>query len=193
MMSSGTSTENSTFRPWHLFVLAALGAATIAILVARPSDPVDAILLTLAVAAAGLVGLTTYRAIAPLTRKDFTDATIMVGSRSRAAVEREKALVLRSIKELEFDRAMGKVSEGDFEEMGRRLRARAIRLLKQLDVKAVDYAVLIERELQGRLGAAADTPAAPAAPAVEDERVCGSCRIGNDRDARFCKGCGRPL
>ena len=44
----------------------------------------------------------------------------------RAALEREKALVLRSIKELEFDRAMGKVSPKDFDEMAGRLRARAI-------------------------------------------------------------------
>ena len=41
----------------------------------------------------------------------------MLGGRTRAALEREKALVLRSIKELEFDRAMGKVSEKDFAEM----------------------------------------------------------------------------
>ena len=39
----------------------------------------------------------------------------MVGSQTRAALEREKNLVLRSIKELEFDRAMGKVA-------GRRIR-----------------------------------------------------------------------
>ncbi len=37
-------------------------------------------------------------------------------------MEREKALVLRSIKELEFDRAMGKVSPRDFDEMSTRLR-----------------------------------------------------------------------
>ena len=190
MMSSGTSTESSSFRPWHLFVLAALVAATIAILVARPSDPVGAILLTLAIGAAGLVGLTTYRAIKPLTQKEFKETTVMAGSRSRAAVEREKALVLRAIKELEFDQAMGKVSDSDFEDMGRRLRIRAIRLMKQLDVEAVDYEARIERELQGRLGVAAETSVAPVAV---NGRVCGSCRTANEDDARFCKGCGKSL
>jgi len=184
------ATDSSSFRPWHLFVLAALVAATIAILVARPSDPVGAILLTLAIVAAGLVGLTTYNTIAPLTRKEFKEATVMAGSRSRAAVEREKILVLRAIKELEFDQAMGKVSDGDFDEMGRRLRSRAIRLMKQLDVKSVDYAALIERELQGRLGTAVETSGSLA---VNDGGVCGSCRTANDRDAHFCKGCGKPL
>ena len=185
-----TRTTDSSFRPWHLFVLAAFVAATIAILVARPTDPVGAVLLSLAVGAASLVGLATYRAITPLTQKQFQETTVMVGSRSRAAVEREKTLVLRSIKELEFDRAMGKVSDGDFEEMGRRLRVLAIRLMKQLDVDAIDYAALIERELQGRLSASAETSAAPA---EASGGVCGSCRTVNDDDARFCKGCGKPL
>ena len=183
-------TTSSSFRPWHLFVTVALLAATIAILVTKPSDPVGAILLTLGIGAAGFVGLATYRALAPLTQKEFQETTVMVGSRSRAAVEREKTLVLRSIKELEFDRAMGKVSDSDFEEMGRRLRVLAIRLMKQLDVDAVDYAALIERELQGRLGASAESSAPPA---EADGRVCGSCRTVNDDDARFCKECGTGL
>lgn len=184
------ATDVSSFRPWHLFVLVALVAATISILVARPSDPVGALLLTLVIGAAGFVGLMSYRAIKPLTQKEFRETTVMAGSRSRAAVVREKTLVMRSIKELEFDRAMGKVSDTDFEEMGRRLRARAIRLMKQLDVEAVDYLALIERELQGRLGASADMPAASA---TADGNVCGTCQTMNDADARFCKGCGRAL
>ena len=198
MMSSGTSTEDpggerttgSSFRPWHLFVLAALAAAMVAVLVTRPSDPVDMVLVSLAIGAASLVGLATYRAITPLTQKEFQETTVMVGSRSRAAVEREKTLVLRSIKELEFDRAMGKISEADYEEMGRRLRVLAIRLMQQLDVDAVDYRALIERELQGRLGAA---PEPSVSPAETDGSVCGTCRTVNDADARFCKGCGKPL
>lgn len=184
------ATDTSSFRPWHLFVLAALVAATAAILVARPSDPVGAILLTLAVGAAGFVGLMIYRAIMPLTQSSFEETTVMVGTRSRAAVEREKTLVLRSIKELEFDRAMGKVSEADFEEMGRRLRARAIRLMKQLDVEAVDFLAVIERELEERLGRAAEPPP----PAAEVSTLtCDGCGTPNDGDARFCKECGATL
>ena len=182
--------DTSSFRPWQLFVLAALVAATAAILVARPSDPVAAILLTLAIGAAGFVGLMVYRAIRPLTQSGFEQTAVMVGSRSRAAVEREKTLVLRSIKELEFDRAMGKVSEADFEEMGRRLRARAIRLMKQLDVEAVDFLAVIERELEERLGRPPEpVTAAGGAP----KRTCGGCGASNDGDARFCKACGAGL
>ena len=70
----------------------------------------------------------------------------MVGQRTRASLEREKMLALRAIKELEFDRAMGKLSEADWNEMSGRLRARAARLIRQLDAGA-NYREQIERDL----------------------------------------------
>jgi len=197
MMSSGTLTKDprreyaASLRPSHLIALGALVAATIAIVVTQPADPVGAVLLTLAIGAASLVGLATHHAITPLTQETFQETIVMVGSRSRAAVTREKTLVLRSLKELEFDRQMGKMSDGDFEEMSRRLRVLAIRLMKQLDVGAVDYMGRIERELQGQLSTAAAI--ALETPSTADTRRCGSCRTANDSDARFCKGCGRAL
>ena len=108
----------------------------------------------------------------------------MIGHRTRAALEREKMLALRSIKELEFDRAMGKISEEDFHEMSIRLRARATRLMKQLDAGS-GYRTQIERDLAKRLGDSADKPVAA--------HVCAKCSTTNDPDARFCKNCGAQL
>ena len=76
----------------------------------------------------------------------------MIGERTRAALEREKMLALRAIKELEFDHAMGKIAADDFREMEARLRARAMRLMKQLDAGA-GYREHIEQDLAKRLGA----------------------------------------
>ena len=45
-------------------------------------------------------------------------------------------LVLRSIKELEFDRAMGKVARRGLRGDVGRLRARAVRLMQQLEPAA---------------------------------------------------------
>jgi hypothetical protein len=102
----------------------------------------------------------------------------IVGGRTRAALEREKALALRSIKELEFDRAMGKVSDKDFTEMSGRLRARAARIIRQLDAGG-SYRDRIEKEIAKRIGAVAN--------------ACPSCGVSNDADARFCKKCGTAL
>ena len=84
---------------------------------------------------------------------------------------------------------MGKVSEADFEEMGHRLRARAIRLMKQLDVEAVDFLAVIERELEERLGRTAEPPPATGVATL----TCVGCGTSNDGDARFCKKCGATL
>lgn len=191
-MSSGTSTDAApaTFRPWHFFVLVGLAGATAAVVTVRPSGIAALVLVVLAAWAGAYVGYAVYRMVVPLLARDFGERVEMVGGRTRAALDREKTLVLRSLKELEFDRAMGKVSEADFEEMGHRLRARAIRLMKQLDVEAVDFLAVIERELEERLGRTAEPPP----PAAEVAALtCGGCGTSNDGDARFCKECGATL
>ena len=193
-MSSATSTDASpaTFRPWHFFVLAGLAGATVAVVVVRPGGIAPLVLVVLAAWAGAYVGYAVYRMVVPLLSRDFTERVEMVGGRTRAALEREKTLVLRSLKELEFDRAMGKVSDLDFEEMGGRLRARARSLLKQLEVDGATYRDQIERELAERLmevGAAG-----PEASGASTMRLsCSDCGASNERDAKFCKACGAAL
>jgi hypothetical protein len=77
------------------------------------------------------LALATHHLIAPLVSERRRRRT--VGAATLAALRAEKALALRTIKELEFDRAMGKVSEADFDEMAGRLRARALRVMEQLE------------------------------------------------------------
>lgn len=200
---AGGHTRSNTdqgFRPWHFFVLASLGASTIAVMVSRQSAPEHLILISLTIGAAGFAAAAVYRTIVPLTMPDASVLAERPSERARAALEREKTLVLRSIKELEFDRAMGKVSAKDFDEMAGRLRARAMNLMKQLDASG-SYREAIERELNERLqkqdGRAGS--AEPAGSAVElpvknpVSRACASCDTTNDPDARFCKRCGSSL
>src|SRR4029077_3353259 len=111
------------------------------------------VMVSVMMASAVLVGLAVLRAVRPLVTGQ-EDRTAMVGSRTRAALEREKLLALRSIKELEFDRAMGRLSDEDWHEMSGRLRVRAARLIRQLDA-GVGYRDQLERELQKRIEDAA--------------------------------------
>ncbi len=112
------------------------------------------ILISLTVFAAGVAGFALFRTLMPLVAEDEEPGPEILGGRTRAALEREKMLALRAIKDLEFDRAMGKVSESDFREMSGRLRSRAIRLIRQLDHGTEGYRELIERELAARVGKA---------------------------------------
>ena len=142
-MNSATSTES--LQPWQLFTLAGLIGATVVVFVSRGQTPAGIILLSLTIFAAAVVGLAAWRTFSPLSSDEDGSGPQILGGRTRAALEREKTLVLRSIKELEFDRAMGKVADQDFEEMAGRLRQRALTLMRQLDAGEADYRALIER------------------------------------------------
>lgn len=182
---SGAEAE-AFLQPWQFFLLAGMLAATATVIVATGQSPANIIILSVTVVAVSFVGLGAYRMLSPLVSPGV-DAPVMFGGRTRQALEREKTLVLRSIKELEFDFAMGKMSQADFDEMGGRLRLRALGLMQQLDAGG-GYKEKIEREVAKRLGA----PAAPVALDAPDALVC-HCGTSNDPDARFCKSCGSKL
>lgn len=176
--------------------------------VIRGTSPPNVILVSLAIGTAALVALAVLRTLRPLISSADAAEPELVGNRTRAAYEREKNLVLRSIKELEFDRAMGKLAEADYNEMVQRLRARAVRIMKQLDAGGSGYRELIERELASRLVKTGSAKAEPYREAAEPYResnavseeppadapgFCGSCGKPRDADARFCKHCGTRL
>ncbi len=82
----------------------------------------------------------------------------------RGDLLREKKALLRSIKDIEFDRDMGKMSEAEAGQILRVYRARAIEIIKQLESDKLDDDNLspgeaIERELAARLAGAARTQA----------------------------------
>ena len=207
-MSSATSTEPQPLQPWQFFTLAGLVGATIVVFLSEGQNPAGIILLSLIVFGAAAVGVAAWRMFSPLAGIDEPAGPQIFGGRTRAALEREKALVLRSIKDLEFDHAMGKVSEKDFAEMGARLRARAAGLIRQLD-SGTNYRQAIQAEIDKRVGGGpnmARPPVGPppaaggralSGPPAEEQKsatkLCLSCCTPNDPDARFCKGCGYQL
>ena len=184
-MSSETSTKPDGLQPWQFFVLAGLGCATALAYLAAGRGVSSIVLLTVLMAAAALVGMAALRMLRPLVLPE-ADRTAAIGQRARAALEREKLLTLRSIKELEFDRAMGKLSESDWREMSTRLRARAASLIRRLDAGA-DYRSQIEAEVARRL----ETRGGPSV--AERPHLCSTCSTANDADAKFCKSCGHKL
>ena len=202
--------EDQGFHVGHFFVLLSLLAATVAVVMARPNAPENLILISLTIGAAGLAGSAVYRMLAPLVAPHSDVDRQPLSERMRLELEREKALTLRSIKELEFDRAMGKVSPQDFDDMTGRLRTRALGIMKQLDAGSTAYRLLIEKELAARIGkqpvsGAPDLPPSREASVVRQgpgdggkvgpagsENIC-TCGTANDADARFCKSCGSKL
>jgi len=204
-MNSATSTDPG-LRPWQLFLLAGMLAATAVVLVSTGQTMSSIVVLSATVVASSLVAVAGYRSLAPLAAVQDDVADAPVGGRARAALEREKALVLRTIKELEFDHAMGKTATAEFEDMRDRLKLRAVGLMRRLE--GSDYRTAVEKELAARtpvgrpvspvvpampVGPVGVAPSAVPVPASTLARVCGACRGVNDVDARFCKHCGAAI
>jgi hypothetical protein len=172
--------------------------ATAVVIVATGQTIANILILSATVVAASFVGLAAYRMLSPLVSPVVATAPVVAGGRTRAALEREKTLALRAIKELEFDFAMGKVSQADFDEMGGRLRRRAMGLMQQLDANS-GYREQIEKELASLVPAPESQSSSPQAshpapkPSSPRDLTCPACGTANDADARFCKQCGTSL
>ncbi len=135
---------------------------------------------------------------APLSRED----AYAYGAPS--AEEEQKRAVLRALKDLEFERGVGKISDEDFAELTARYRAEAKRLLQVIDErgrpgrekveKLVDQ-LLKEQGLDSTHEPANDTESESEAESEADPRAqpCPHCQTANDDDAVFCKKCGARL
>jgi hypothetical protein len=187
-----SATEEPFLQPWQFFLLGGMLAATATVIVATGQSPANIIVLSMTVVSVSFVGLGAYRILAPLV-STLPDTGMTIGGRTRTAMEREKALVLRSLKELEFDFAMGKMAKADFDEMSARLRSRALGLMRQLDAGG-GYREQIAKEVESRLGDASPVRLKPdTTVVVEATGLCGECNTQNDPDAKFCKNCGAKL
>jgi hypothetical protein len=158
-----------------------------------------------------------YRAARSLFEEPPAGDLAVATGRRRKELEREKTAILKALKELEFDHEMGKVSDADFVEIGGIYRGRAIRVMRRLDDRQMDYAAIVEEELKkARRGVTAESAASPEAKPESSSPVtgpspvgpspvgpspvglgaspsCGSCGSRNDADAVFCKKCAARL
>jgi hypothetical protein len=119
----------------------------------------------------------------------------------------EREATLTAIRDLQFDRAMGKLSEADFAELDARYRARAVAILQRLDALGAPSAdaeeaseAALDAWIEQAVAAARQTSAAPAVSqrpstpaAVSLARFCTTCGTQARPGDRFCASCGKAL
>lgn len=132
-------------------------------------------------------------------------------SSSESPAERKRR-VLRALKDLEHEHAIGKLDDADYAQISARYREEAKEILREMDVeieplraKAEDLARahLKKKGLLRDEKSALETPPAEeeeeeeaeaAAPPEKPARVaCPKCETSNEPDAAFCKKCGTAL
>lgn len=85
------------------------------------------------------------------------------------ADEEQKRAVLRALKDLEYEREVGKINDADYEVLAQRYRAEAKRLLRAVDEGLREHREHAEALLQERLSKAEPAAEQPGASAPESE------------------------
>jgi hypothetical protein len=96
-----------------------------------------------------------------------------LGFAAPSAEEEQKRSVLRALKDLEFERGVGKISEEDYTELSERYRAEAKRLMRSLDEHSLPEREKVEKLLAARMLQASKLKSKPN-PSVEDEESEGA-------------------
>ncbi len=146
--------------------------------------PASAILVLAGGALIGVIAIfwASVRTLLGETPLSGADAYALAAPR---AEEERKRAVLRALKDLEFERSVGKISEADYAELVARYRAEAKRLLREIDAEAQPrheraetlLAKRLRREGLGDADASgyrdpksdSDSDDAPSKPAATDE------------------------
>jgi hypothetical protein len=113
--------------------------------------------------------------------------------------ETPKGVALAALKEIEFDRETGKLSEEDYELLKARYTAAALEALRG-DSTAVaggpasdDIESMIAARLRALRSASGPTSSDPPVHSHATQPLCLSCGPRPEADAAFCSTCGRRL
>jgi hypothetical protein len=118
-----------------------------------------------------------------------------------------KRRVLRALKDLESEHALGKIDDADYRVVVAKYRDEAKTVMKEMDVEVAPFVEQAERVAAEYLAERSAGQRAEGGPkergkAAEGEvarspkesrRACPSCAASNESDAAFCKQCGGSM
>jgi zinc ribbon protein len=110
----------------------------------------------------------------------------------RMRLEHERGLAVQGLRELEFDREMGKLSDADYESLHDALERRALTAMAALD-KSADASR--GKGAVRRIDTARIAPAVARAQGAQPRNInfCPQCGVRALPDTKFCGECGTAL
>lgn len=150
-----------------------------------------------------LVALLAFFVLRPLVASHRERAALLTSSASETLENLlfEREATLAAIKDLQFDHAMGKLSDADFEELDARYRHRAVEIMQRLDALGVaadereeSLEAALDRWIEESVAAARSAARTDTAqPESGPARLCTHCGHAAGPADRFCASCGAPL
>jgi len=115
----------------------------------------------------------------------------------RARLEHERGLAVQGLRELEFDREMGKLSDADYQALRAGLERRALTAMEALEkLRAPRSAGIGSREKSSqvrRIDSARSAASLARSQSPRKINFCPQCGVRTAADARFCGECGLAL
>jgi hypothetical protein len=109
--------------------------------------------------------------------------------------ETPKGIALTALKEIEFDRETGKLSDADYEFLKRKYTDAALNALRQESEESAfdDVEAMIAAKVRTLRSASAAPLSNTATPPEDSVPTCSTCGPRPEVDAVFCSSCGRRL
>ena len=104
-------------------------------------------------------------------------------------LQHQKELTFAAIKELELDRAVGKIADEDYAEQRRLLEENAISLLRRLESGDGSNRAAITQQIEHDIAQLVDKQN-PVGTENTDSESCSGCGARRSADYRFCPQCG---
>jgi len=126
-------------------------------------------------------------------KKAATEAARIKAARAKRSGREEEQLdgAVAALREIEFDRETGKLSDSDYAELKTRYTREALAELRAADARDAASAPAAVVALSP--ADAADPVEAAIRRARENQRSCGVCGPRPEPDATYCSSCGRYL
>jgi rRNA maturation endonuclease Nob1 len=109
--------------------------------------------------------------------------------------ETPKGIALTALKEIEFDRETGKLSDSDYDLLKNKYTAVALEALRQeaVDGASDDVEAMVAARVRALRFASATTSSNAASPEPGPAPACLTCGPRPEPDASFCSSCGSRL
>jgi len=120
----------------------------------------------------------------------------LAAARATSELAEEKRRVLRALKDLESERAIGKIDGADYRALVARYRDEAKSLMREMDLEISPFRAKAESlarehlEREGLTATAEALPPGEVSGPADGRLACGACDASNEPDAVFCKQCG---
>ena len=108
-------------------------------------------------------------------------------------LQRRRDRALAALREIEFDRATGKLSDDDFQRMHAAYQAEALEALRAVDEANGGRADQTAGARDGRSRVSASAPPAGDATDAVEALIAEARATARERKQRFCAECGTPL